>query len=79
MPLLTISMASPTTFERIRSFLADPVHLAAFRDSEPVHLVTDASTQAWGGVLEQGGKPLAFLSGKFDATQRNWPTTDWEL
>lgn len=32
-----------------------------------------------GDALEQRRRPLAFLSGKFDRTQRNWPTTDREL
>ena len=66
-------------FRRIRDYWSNPAHLATYRDEEPVSLYTDASTQAWGGVIEQRGRPLAFLSGKFDVTQRAWPTTDREL
>ena len=43
-----------------------------------MHLITDASAQALGGGTRAGG-PLVFLSGKFDPTQRAWPTTDREF
>ena len=71
--------AAANAFRQIRSYWADPQHLAAYDDKLPVDLFTDASTQAWGGVLEQNRRPLAFLSGKFNPTERNWGTTDREL
>ena len=51
------------TFERIRDYRSDPSNLAAFKNNLPVDLFTDTSTQAWGGVLEQQRRPIAFLSG----------------
>ena len=56
------------TFERIRDYRSDPSNLAAFKNNLPVDLFTDASTQAWGGFLEQQRRPLAFLSGTFGKT-----------
>lgn len=66
-------------FEKIRAYWSDPAHLAPYAPGKPVELFTDASTEAWGGVIEQDGKPIAFMSGKFDDAQRNWATTDREL
>ena len=55
------------TFERIRDYRSDPTNLAAFKNL-PVDLFIDASTQAWGGVLKQQRRALAFLSGTFGKT-----------
>lgn len=75
----TLPPEAARAFRTIRDYFADPAHLAPFDPEAPVDLVTDASTQAWGGVIEQNKQPLAFLSGKFSASERNWPTTDREL
>ena len=40
---------------------------------------TDASDDAWGAVLTQDRHPIAFASGKFNTTQRNWSTYEKEL
>jgi hypothetical protein len=66
-------------FETIRAYWANPRNLGRYVDGEPVDLVTDASSTAYGGVIEQKGRPLAFFSGKFTPAERNWSTTDREL
>ena len=66
-------------FRQIQEYWANPQNLAPYDPSKPVHLVTDASSQAWAAVIEQGGRPLAFLSGKFTESERKWGTTDREL
>jgi hypothetical protein len=66
-------------FNKIKNYWSSPHNLAPYIEEDPVDLYTDASTRAWGAVIEQHGKPLAFLSGKFTAAEQNWPTTDREL
>lgn len=71
--------AALAAFTKIKDYWSNPRHLGVFREELPTHLFTDASGAGWGGVIEQGGTPLAFGSGKFNATERRWPTTDREL
>jgi len=66
-------------FNKIKAYWSDPRNLAKYDPAKPVDLFTDASSEAWGGTVEQEGKPLAFGSGKFTPTERRWPTTDREL
>lgn len=66
-------------FNKIKNYWSTSHHLATYQPHLPTDLFTDASSEAWGGSIEQLGKPLAFGSGKFSATERRWPTTDREL
>jgi len=66
-------------WQRLKDALSSVVTLAVYDPSLPVQLFTDASTEAYGGVIEQEGRPLAFFSGKFKKEQRGWSTTDREL
>ena len=47
--------------------------------SKQFEISTDASDDAAGAVLQQEGRPIAFISQKFSDTQRNWSTYDKEL
>ncbi|XP_024532411.1 uncharacterized protein K02A2.6-like [Selaginella moellendorffii] len=53
--------------------------LKIFDPKKPFVVETDTSDIAIRAVLLQVGHPLAYMSHKFDATQRNWPTQDKEL
>lgn len=66
-------------FHKIRNYWSTSHHLATHSPDLPTDLFTDASSEAWGGVIEQLGQPVAFGSGKFTDTERRWPTTDREL
>ncbi|CCO37343.1 Retrovirus-related Pol polyprotein from transposon 297 Includes: RecName: Full=Protease [Rhizoctonia solani AG-1 IB] len=66
-------------FDTLRLHWDKPNALAPYDPDQPVTLITDASDEAYGIILEQGGRPLVFSSGKFTATERNWTVTDREL
>ncbi|KAK1826725.1 hypothetical protein QBC39DRAFT_363713 [Podospora conica] len=66
-------------WQTIKDKLSQVTTLSKLQPELPVDLYTDASTKGFGGTIEQQGRPLAFSSGKFDKTQRAWPTIDREL
>lgn len=47
--------------------------------TKPLVLVTDASGDGWGAVLEQDGRPVDFASGKWTKTEAAYSTTKREL
>lgn len=63
------------TFQQIIGAFLKSTFLAKYDPNKVTHLITDASTEAYGGHIEQEGRPLCFFSGKFDSAQRNWATT----
>lgn len=71
--------SAKAAFTTIKNYWSDPRHLAVYNSEKDTDLFTDASSEAWGGAVEQAGQPLAFGSGKFDQTQRRWPTIEREL
>ncbi|XP_024519172.1 uncharacterized protein LOC112342112 [Selaginella moellendorffii] len=66
-------------FQRLKQCCISAPVLKIFDPEKPLVVETDASDIAIGAVLLQVGHPLAYMSHKFDATQRNWPTRDKEL
>lgn len=66
------------SIERVKKLFIETVQLTPYDPTAETHIHTDASSMAWGGDISQNGKPLAFISGKFDDTQRRWQTTDRE-
>lgn len=68
-----------TAWQAIKDAFTEVLTNAVHVPTLPTELYTDASTEGYGGAIEQQGKPLAFFSGKFDKTQRAWSTTDREL
>ncbi len=47
--------------------------------SKPFDVDTDSSAYQLGGVVSQGGKPIAYFSKKLNAAQKNYPITEKEL
>jgi len=79
------------TFQACKEALAAQVKLAHRDFSKRLCVFTDASDSVWSGVItqiplsdinlphnEKRHQPLAFLSGKFDATQLRWSTLEKE-
>lgn len=76
----------------LKDALAHAVRLAHPKDTHSFHLFADASDHHWGAtltqvppdqdlakpVMEWDHEPLAFLSGSFRGSQRNWHTVDKE-
>ena len=55
--------------------------LAAFDQTKPVFLITDASDVAWGALVthDRGGIPLAWLSKTLLPAEQKWPANEREL
>jgi len=83
--------AQRNAFEQCKAALAKQVTLSHRDDSKRLCVYTDASDIAWSGIVtqvphtdlpnphrNQRHEPLAFLSGKFDATQLGWSTLEKE-
>jgi hypothetical protein len=71
-------------FMQLKAALASAPVLAHPDNSKPYTLHTDASGYAVGATLSQENssgllQPVAFLSKKMDAAQRNYPVHEWEL
>ena len=64
--------AQQRSFEKLKVALAVAPILDIVDPNEPFVLETDASGEAIGAVLMQGGRPVAFESKKLDRTQRNY-------
>ena len=54
------------------------VPLASCSFSTPVNLVTDASKEAIGGVLEQDGRPITCISRGLNSAERGYGQTQKE-
>jgi len=78
-------------FKAVNAAVAAATELAYPADDKVVCVFTDASAEHWAGVVtqtapdqlvlpvvDQRHEPLAFVSGHFDASQRNWPTIEKE-
>ena len=53
--------------------------LAHLNFSKPFDMHTDSSAYQLGGVISQEGRPIAFVSKKLNAAQKNYPITEKEL
>jgi hypothetical protein len=70
-------------FDRILSNIRDDIFIRAFQPGKPVRLSTDASDEAYAGILEQeyndGWHPFLLFHHKFHAAEKNWDIHDKEL
>jgi hypothetical protein len=71
-------------FVRLKAALASAPVLATPDNAKPYTVHTDASGYAVGATLSQENsegllQPVAFLSKKMNAAQRNYPVHEWEL
>lgn len=68
-------------FERIKQLLttAPVLALPDWKNTEPFHMICDASYQGVGGILMQGGQPIAFESRKLNSAEANYSPTDLEM
>lgn len=71
--------AQQRSFEKLKVALAVAPILDIVDPNEPFVLETDASGEAIGAVLMQGGRPVTFESKKLDRTQRNYSAYEREL
>jgi hypothetical protein len=60
-----------------RALIAPPV-LAMPQFDKPFDVFCDASDSACGALLVQAGRPVAYMSKKFNSAERNYPTHDRE-
>ena len=72
-----------TAFEQVKSAICNSSALSTIDPNQPIYLNTDASNVGYGAILYQLGdnqqkRICKILSGKFDATQCNWPTIEQE-
>jgi hypothetical protein len=74
-----LSPPAMTAFMKICEYWSNPLNLGAFDENAPTKMFTDCSGEAWFGVIEQKGRPIAFGSGRLTATERRWSATDREL
>lgn len=72
-------------FERLKHAIQHDVLLklpdmkAALTGTSPFQVVIDASQEGMGGVLLQGGRPVAFYSRQFSSCERKFGTGDREM
>lgn len=70
-------------FDRILSCIRDDIYLRGFVPGKPIRLSTDASDEAYAGVLEQeyedGWFPFLLFHHKFHASEKGWDIHDKEL
>lgn len=70
-------------FVQLKAALASAPVLVTADNNKPYTLHTDASGYAVGATLSQmtdrGLQPVAFMSKKMNAAQRNYPVHEWEL
>jgi hypothetical protein len=77
--------AQDKSFADLKDFISNKVILklpdlaAAVDGSAPFHVVVDASQEGMGGVLLQGGRPVAFYSKQFSSTERKFGAGDREM
>ena len=64
--------AQQRSFEKLKVALAVALILDIVDPNEPFVLETDASGEAIGAILMQGGCPVAFESKKLNCVQRNY-------
>jgi hypothetical protein len=70
-------------FERILSGIRDDIFIRGFIPGRPTRLSTDASDEAYAGILEQeyedGWHPFLLFHHKFHASEKGWDIHDKEL
>jgi hypothetical protein len=77
--VLVWNALSDKAFQEIKLALMSSGVLRYPNFDEPFEVHTDASGFAIGGVLMQGGQPVAFESKKLTGSQLRWPTHEKEL
>lgn len=73
------SSACQQAFETVRHMLQKPPILQLADPNQPYEVVSDASDLGMGAVLLQNGLPIAYMSKKFNAAERNYSTSEKEL
>ena len=67
-------------FDKVRKILASEDVLLSHPDfAKPFEITTDASSQAIGAVLSQGGRPLTMISRTLTKTEESYATNEREL
>ena len=67
-----------TAFNTLKKALVSPPVLAIPQFDKPFEVITDASDKAYGAILQQEGRPVAYMSKKFTPAEQNYPTHDRE-
>jgi hypothetical protein len=76
----TWDSACEQAFQGVKTALTNaPVLIMPNQAEGDYEVICDASLVGIGAVLTQGGKPIAFESGKFSEAERRWTTTEQEL
>jgi hypothetical protein len=75
------SISTQAAFEQIKTALtnAPVLRMPDWDSDEPFEIHCDGSSRGIGGVLIQGGHPIAFESRKLNAAESNYPATEFEM
>ncbi|XP_055708814.1 uncharacterized protein K02A2.6-like [Phlebotomus papatasi] len=65
-------------FEKLKMFLKNPPVLAFYDVKKPIVMSVDSSSNAFGAVLMQGGKPIAYATKSLTSSEKNWPQIEKE-
>lgn len=66
-------------FETIKTLMVQQLELTQPNFNAPLELYTDASNVGLGATLQQGGKPIIFISRTLTHTEQNYATNEKEL
>jgi len=67
-----------SAFEKLKAIITSEPILKCFQFSQPVTVVVDASETGIGGVLEQSGRPVTFVSRKLNSAEILYSQTQKE-
>ncbi|GBP10989.1 Retrovirus-related Pol polyprotein from transposon gypsy [Eumeta japonica] len=76
---ITLDQLALEAFNKLKNALATQTTLYQPDQTKPFEICTDASNYAIGAVLQQGGKPIHFISRNLSKTEQNYSTNEREL